>query len=971
MSIEAARLLAAVGAFYIWTASICDGGIEVDAFITDPLSGKVFVINTATNMSIGSPILTDSLPVGVAVSPDGRYAYVSNNNSSTISVIDTVSRTVVPVNVAAPPIGIAVTPDGKYVYVTSPGPIMNNNGFTGNTVSVINAATNTPVGLPIEVGTGPIGIAITPNGKFAYVGNNRSGTISVIDTATNTISGSIVDATGHPIGVAVTSDGRHAYVANNGSNSVSLIDTATNQLVQSIALPAGSTSPAGVAITPDGKYVYVTAMNNNNNNRVIAGTVSVISTATNAIVGDPITVGNSPLGIAVTPDGKYVYVANTNLFNGNNSGTPGSISVISTATNMLLTSFLVGLNPFSFGTFIGPNIIVDKGGPLSVANDAALTPLGFGRFIDFNGGTLKTTGDLITSRTISLLANGGTIDTNGFNATFSGDVINSGSLTKIGVGSLTLSGNNTYTGGTVLDAGTLVVAGSQAFGLGDVVVNGGVLRTDPQPINVKGNYTQNAGGTLQLGIGGSAAGQYDFLNVTGHVTFGGTLELISLGGFQPKVGDKLTLAIAGGGISGQFASVVDPFSVFSLDLLYGQNTLVLEFSGTDFAAFAQSPNQLAVAKQLDHVAADPREAGLVSFLENESLANLPGDFDKISPDSLTALYEISFSAANVQAANLEDRFAEIRSGSTGFSSSLSISNTPGTMTEGKDGKTVIEASKNVLAPSPENKWGVWISGTGDFVNISGDGNGKGYDFVTGGVTLGVDYRLAKNFAIGIAAGYAHTGTNLTGDGSIDVNSGKVGVYATYYNGGIYLNGYVGGGYNSYGTRRDALVENATGNTDGGEFNALVGTGYEIHYGGLTFGPIASLQYTYVGFSGFTENGSLAPLRIESQSQDSLRTNLGLSAKYTWKAGKIQITPNVRASWQHEYLYSALPIDAQFASGAGSAFTVNGPALGHDSALIDAGLNVQWTSTIDILYNGQIGRGNYDSNGVICSVHLSF
>jgi hypothetical protein len=155
-------------------------------------------------------------------------------------------------------------------------------------------------------------------------------------------------------------------------------------------------------------------------------------------------------------------------------------------------------------------------------------------------------------------------------------------------------------------------------------------------------------------------------------------------------------SVAGGGISGQFASVVDPFAVFSLDLLYGQNTLVLEFSGTDFAAFAQTPNQLAVAKQLDHVAADPREAGLVSFLENEplALANLPGDFEKISPDSLTALYEISFSAANVQAANLENRFAEIRSGSTGFSSSLSVSNAPGTMAEGKDGKAVCGAASS-------------------------------------------------------------------------------------------------------------------------------------------------------------------------------------------------------------------------------------------------------------------------------------
>ncbi len=125
--------------------------------------------------------------------------------------------------------------------------------------------------------------------------------------------------------------------------------------------------------------------------------------------------------------------------------------------------------------------------------------------------------------------------------------------------------------------------------------------------------------------------------------------------------------------------------------------------------------------------------------------------------------------------------------------------------------------------------------------------------------------------------------------------------------------------------------------------------------------------------GYNERGSLAPLRIESQSQDSLRTNVGVSASYTWKAGKVQLRPSLRASWQHEYFYSALPIDAQFVSGAGSVFTVNGPAEGHDSALIDAGLDVQWTPTIGTYfgYNGQVGRSNYDSNSVICSVHFDF
>jgi YVTN family beta-propeller protein len=146
--------------------------------------------------------------------------------------------------------------------------------------------------------------------------------------------------------------------------------------------------------------------------------------------------------------------------------------------------------------------------------------------------------------------------------------------------------------------------------------------------------------------------------------------------------------------------------------------------------------------------------------------------------------------------------------------------------------------------------------------------------------------------------------------------------------------------------------------------------------GITITPNG--QYVYVADNSdpnprYSERGSLAPLRILSQSQGSLRTNLGMRASYTWKVVEVLLTPSLRASWQHEYFYSALPVSAQFASGAGSAFTVNGPAEGHDSALIDAGLNIQWTSTIGTYfgYNGQVGRSRYDSQGGVCSVHLSF
>jgi YVTN family beta-propeller protein/autotransporter-associated beta strand protein len=944
-----AWVFAAIAAACIWSSRPCEGQIEVSAYIANGNSNDVSVINTATNRVVGSPIGVGSQPVAVAVTPDGKYVYVTNNRSNTISVIDAATNTVVgSITLGSQPAGVAITPDGKFAYVTSTD--VTKIGSLGTTVSVISTATNTVVG-SITVGTAPLGVAISADGKYAYVANTHDGTISVINTATNTIFGRPIPVGNSPVGVAVTPNGKYVFVTNNRDNTVSVINTATHSMAVFPPIAVGN-SPAGVVITPDGRFAYIA---NNGSGNVNSNTVSVIDTATDKVIRS-VTVGNKPLGIDVTPDGKYVYVTNSN---------DGTVSVINTATNTVLGApIAVGSLPIAFGFFVGPNIIVAQGSPLSVASDAALTPLGFRQFIDFNGGTLKATGNLVTSRTISLLANGGIVDTNGFNAIFSGSVINSGSLTKIGAGTLTLSGINTYTGGTIINGGTLVVDGPQALGFGDVILNDGVLTADPQTINVNGNYTQNVRGTLLLAIGGAGADQYDSLHINGHATLGGTLQLVQTNGFVPKPGDQLSVVTAAGGISGEFANFANGFGVFRTELLYGSNSVILDFLSASFTPFAKTPNQIAVANALDRVSTDPRESRLLSFLYQEPTINLQADFDKIAPDELSSLYEISFSFANVQEANIENRLGDIRSGLSGFNSSLSLARTPAPIVDGKNGKTI---EKNpVLTPAADNRWGVFVTGVGDFVDVRGDSNSPGYNFTTAGVTIGIDYRLNDHFALGLAGGYAYTDNNLVDSGRATVNSGRGGVYATYFTDGLYLNAYASGGYNNYDVRRAGLQGFATGSTDGAEFNGFFEAGYDFHLGShFTLGPIASLQYTSVHLSGFQESGSLAPLDIHSDTQESLRSNLGLRLISFWRIGPFLVIPELRASWQHEFKYSALPITAQFASGADGVFTVHGPGIGHDSALIHSAIEVRWNDRWSsfVSYDVNVGRGGYDANAV--------
>jgi hypothetical protein len=96
-----------------------------------------------------------------------------------------------------------------------------------------------------------------------------------------------------------------------------------------------------------------------------------------------------------------------------------------------------------------------------------------------------------------------------------------------------------------------------------------------------------------------------------------------------------------------------------------------------------------------------------------------------------------------------------------------------------------------------------------------------------------------------------------------------GIYATYFNSCFYINGGIYGGYNSYDSSRRGLQGNANGNSNGAEFSTFVSGGYDIHLGYLTVGPIVSLQYTNVYLDGFREKGSLAPLSIHSDSEESL------------------------------------------------------------------------------------------------------
>jgi len=626
-----------------------------------------------------------------------------------------------------------------------------------------------------------------------------------------------------------------------------------------------------------------------------------------------------------------------------------------------------------------------------------------------NAGVLNTSTPNIPALTGGIgddIVNDGIIHTtaansSGISSGTYGVVTNNGSITVTGPGSAAVEMNGLY--GTLLNTGSIVAApGSNAIrtgpsAVGTAVVNDGVIDGQlvftPAGANgrfensgwlgvsapgagvthlIGGTFVQTSSGTLSLRV---APGSNDTLQVTGAAILGGTLQLNLLSGFQSKISDQLTVVAAGGGISGKFANLVDSFSpVITPELIYGPNAVLLQFT-SNFGSFALTPNQRAAGNLLDRVAFNPKTADLTTFLFEEPVANIPGDLNKISPDGLTAFYEIGFSNANIQKLTLEGRLDDLQRGSSGFSSNMKVNGATVNLEEradadGKSSKAVVEP---ILQRASENRWGVWVTGFGDFVNVDGDGNAQGYGFTTGGVSLGIDYRITDQLAIGVMGDYSHTWTSLNPSGHIDVDSGRGGVYATWFNHGIYFNGAIYGGHNNYDSSRAGLAGLATGGTQGAEWSTFISGGYDFHVGQLTAGPIASLQYTDVGIDEFSEKGSLAPSDIHSGSAESLRSDVGFRAFYQWQIGKLVLEPSLKAAWEHEYKYSALPITAGLAGIPGPSSTFIGPDEGHDSAVVSAGVSVQLTPAITtyVNYDGQLGRGNYDSNAVTGGVRISF
>ena len=286
-------------------------------YVANEGADTVSVLDAASFKTLAS-VRVGKMPHNVQVSPDGQFAWVTNNGEpgpmgdasahqgmapgahgamaqpGAVWVIDTGTQAVVArVPVGMHPAHVVVSPDGRLAYVTNGG---------DNTVSVVDTSTRSPVA-SIPVGQFPHGLRISPDGKEVYVANLKGGTVSVIDTASQKEVAQVPVGQG-PAQTGFTPDGRLAFVSLSQENAVAVIDPATRQVVRKIAVGA---VPIQLYATPDSRTLLVA---NQGSRKKPGNTVSLIDLESFKVTNTVVT-GAGAHGVAVDREGQYAYVTNT------------------------------------------------------------------------------------------------------------------------------------------------------------------------------------------------------------------------------------------------------------------------------------------------------------------------------------------------------------------------------------------------------------------------------------------------------------------------------------------------------------------------------------------------------------------------------------------------------------------------------------------------------------------------------------
>ena len=244
--------------------------------------------------------------------------FVSNEKSSTITVLDETDTVIKTFETCARPRGMHFSQDRSQFYVGC---------ADDSQIAIYEVATQKLVGR-IRGVEEPETFDLHPNGRHLYISNEEDATATLFDVETGEFIAEF-ETGEEPEGVLVTSDGKLVFVASEAANLVHVIDTETREVIADILV---DTRPRRFALTPDETELWVSAE--------LAGIVDIIDVATLEIIDDISFLPTgfrkeqvTPVDLLITRDGSRAYVA---------LGRANHVAVVDVAKRKVIEYILVG-----------------------------------------------------------------------------------------------------------------------------------------------------------------------------------------------------------------------------------------------------------------------------------------------------------------------------------------------------------------------------------------------------------------------------------------------------------------------------------------------------------------------------------------------------------------------------------------------------------------------------------------------------
>jgi T5SS/PEP-CTERM-associated repeat protein len=565
----------------------------------------------------------------------------------------------------------------------------------------------------------------------------------------------------------------------------------------------------------------------------------------------------------------------------------------------------------------------------------------------------------------------------------------SGSVNFIGSGTTTLTAVSDYSVATNINAGKVIVASGASIANSSLttVNSGGTLSGAGNVGNVNvasgGTIAQAVGNTLTVKDIGFAAGSIYQVGVnpggqTGRIAAntatlnGGTVQVLA-GSGNYAAGTSFTILSTTGGVTGQFADVVNTNLAFlsaGLDYADPNNVnLAIARNSTSFASVAQTQNQRATATSVGGLTAGN---AIYDAVVQQDIAGARTAFDALSGEAHASGQGALINNSLIIGDTINNRLAWGFGGDPlpGAAATKAIGYAADAFTAlnyaDSDKKPVAKApwmarKAPVVAPPPSVVYSLWAEGLGSWLNRSSDGNAASMKSSTAGIISGLDVTFWDTYRFGIAGGYSQsdisTGARAS---SLDADSYHISVYGGARQGRFGLQGGLVYSWNEIASNRSVVfpgfMDSVRADYNAATTHVFGETNYQFLVNGTALQTFAGFNYINHHTDGFAERGGAAALAVTGSDRDVVFTTLGLrSSAVLAQSGAFTLVGRGTLGWRHAFGDTDTLISAAFAGG--TPFSVTGTPIATDAAYGEAGLDLSLSpaATVGVAWSGQFGN----------------